>query len=191
MYSAKDIHLNSVFDLYHLLDERKVEKNFQDGTKLGGALHKQVAVNLITKNGIKIIDGHFYIKGVHKFRFDISILDLTRKKFSLTIYKKNVLPSEMALIYDEIVNLKNQVIIRNAQGGGPKKEHIKTELYLQSGRVKTPHSKMRFVQAYIDGKYPNDLLMIYKSMNFKIVGKGEYPELKNWESEAQRLGIIF
>ena len=64
-----------------------------------------------------------------------------------------------------------------------------TELYLESGVVKTDTAKMRFVQAYLDSKYPNDLLEIYKSMNFKIVGKGQYPDLKNWKEEAARLGI--
>lgn len=187
MYSARDHHLSSVVELHDLLMNRKREKNFQDGTKVNGHLQKQVAVNLIMKNGIKIIDGHFYAKGTHKFRFDISILDLKNKKFFLTIYKKTVAAADLELIYDEVLNLKNQVIIRNNQKGGPPK--MPTELYLESGKITTSRSKMRFVQACIDSKYPNDLLEIYKLMNFKIVGKGQYPDLKNWKEEAERLGI--
>lgn len=187
MYSASAHHLDSVIDLYSLVLSRKREKNFQYSIKQEGLLYKQVAVNLKVKSNGIVLEGHFYIKDLHKFKFEILITDLLKKKFILTIYKKDVKEAEVNLIYDEIILLKNELKKRLNQKGGP--DSMPTELYLESGKIETDRAKMRYIQAHIDTKYPNDLLEIYKSMNFKIVGKGHYPELKNWEKEAIRLGI--
>lgn len=189
MYSTKKFHLDNVVTLLALLENRSVEPNFQDGIKVAGKLSKQVVVNVVERNGYKVIDGHYYELDKHKFRFDIMIIDLATQKFQLTIYKKKVTTADLNLIYDEVVRLKRELVSRNNQKGGPKKEHIKRELYIQSGRVKTTHSKMRFIQAWLDDKYSNDLLEIYREMNFKVVGKGSYPDLKNWKEEANRLGV--
>lgn len=186
MYSTKTIHVDSLVELIALLKDRKREKNFQWGVNGNGRIYKQSAVSLETIDDKHIIHGHYYLEGKHSFKFDIDILDINKRKFSLSIHKKNVNIDDVNLIYDEIVELKKALFKRNNQkGGNPRPQ----ELYLESGRISTDRARMRYVQAHLDGKYPSELLSIYKEMNFKISGHGKYPDLKNWKDEALKLGI--
>lgn len=173
-------------DLFQILSE-STNLNLQVGNRSAGRLQKQVVVNLYEKNGLKVIDGHYYMPDKYKFRFDITIHNLAKREFSLALYKKNPTPEEIRIVLEEITNLKEKAISRKLQKGGP--TEFPTELYLQTGKITTDHSKMRFVQAHIKSEYPKDLLEIYKARNFKIVGKGNYPDLDNWQEEAGRLGI--
>ena len=188
MYSTKKVHLDAVFDLCSLLSERKREPNFQFGKKRGSKISKQTVVHLTEANGYEVIDGHYFVAGEHKFRFDITIINLKNRDYALTIYKKHVSREDLNLIYNEIVSLKKELIKRNNQKGGNPRPR---ELYLESGEIVSSRAKMRYVQAHLDDKYPSDLLEIYREMNFKISGHGKYPDLKNWEVKAKELGINF